>query len=57
MQDYNAKLCDFGLISGGICPDRTTRHQFVLGSYGYIDVDSIYQGSSTSICYINIIDQ
>ncbi|EYU42132.1 hypothetical protein MIMGU_mgv1a024145mg [Erythranthe guttata] len=39
-EDYNPKLCDFGLITGGIFPDRTIY-------IGYIDVDSFYQSSSS----------
>ncbi|KAL7128959.1 hypothetical protein ABFS83_13G030200 [Erythranthe nasuta] len=47
-EDYNPKLCDFGLITGGIFPDRTIYiGHLVLGSYGYIDVDSFYQSSSS----------
>ncbi|KAK6144761.1 hypothetical protein DH2020_021581 [Rehmannia glutinosa] len=44
-EDYIPKLCDFGLITGGIFPDRTiyTGHH-VLGSYGYIDCSTIFSG-------------
>ncbi|KAL9142558.1 hypothetical protein ABFS82_14G177600 [Erythranthe guttata] len=47
-EDYNPKLCDFGLVSGGIFPDRTiyTCHH-VIGSYGYIDITSFDEGHSS----------
>ncbi|KAL7087385.1 hypothetical protein ACP275_13G065600 [Erythranthe tilingii] len=47
-EDYNPKLCDFGLISGGIFRDRTVFTSYhVLGSIGYIDLDSIYEEEFT----------
>ncbi|KAL8028738.1 hypothetical protein ABFX02_14G180200 [Erythranthe guttata] len=48
-EDYNPKLCDFGLVSGGIFPDRTiyTCHH-VIGSYGYIDITSFDEGCSSA---------
>ncbi|EYU30532.1 hypothetical protein ABFS82_14G178600 [Erythranthe guttata] len=36
-EDYNPRLCDFGLICGGIFPDRRS-YSGPLGCYGYIDV-------------------
>ncbi|KAG8372817.1 hypothetical protein BUALT_Bualt12G0106500 [Buddleja alternifolia] len=40
-EDYNPKLCDFGSITGGIFPDRTTYGgQHVLGCHGYIDISA-----------------
>ncbi|GFQ04525.1 protein kinase apk1b chloroplastic [Phtheirospermum japonicum] len=42
-EDYNPKLCDFGLITGGIFPDRTIyKCHHVIGSYGYIDLSGWY---------------
>ncbi|KAL7086948.1 hypothetical protein ACP275_13G034600 [Erythranthe tilingii] len=43
-KDYDPKLCDFGLMTGGIFPDRTIykRHR-VRGSFGYIDVVAIFK--------------
>ncbi|KAL7083815.1 hypothetical protein ACP275_14G185500 [Erythranthe tilingii] len=38
-KDYNPKLCDFSLVTGGIFPDRTIyKCRRVIGSYGYMDV-------------------
>ncbi|XP_012830657.1 PREDICTED: probable receptor-like protein kinase At5g15080 [Erythranthe guttata] len=38
-KDYNPKLCDFGLVTGGIFPDRAKyKCRRVIGSYGYMDV-------------------
>uniref|UniRef100_A0A5B7AGM8 Protein kinase domain-containing protein n=1 Tax=Davidia involucrata TaxID=16924 RepID=A0A5B7AGM8_DAVIN len=36
-EEYNPKLIDFGMITGGIFPDRTIYVHYVHGSYGYID--------------------
>ncbi|KAL9142560.1 hypothetical protein ABFS82_14G177800 [Erythranthe guttata] len=48
-KDYNPKLCDFGLVTGGIFPDRSIyKCHHVLGSYGYIDVKSFDEGQSTA---------
>ncbi|GLT86885.1 hypothetical protein SLE2022_049950 [Rubroshorea leprosula] len=38
-QDHNLKLFDFGMISGGIFPDRTKRREYVRGCIGYIDFE------------------
>ncbi|GFQ04522.1 protein kinase apk1b chloroplastic [Phtheirospermum japonicum] len=47
-EDYNPKLCDFGLITGGIFPDRTIyKCHHVLGSYGYIDLGGWYADDSS----------
>ncbi|XP_073157665.1 probable serine/threonine-protein kinase PBL28 [Henckelia pumila] len=43
-KDYNPKLCDFGMITGGIFPDRTKiKIEVVIGCYGYIDAHAAYQ--------------
>ncbi|KAL7086937.1 hypothetical protein ACP275_13G033900 [Erythranthe tilingii] len=45
-KDYNPKLCDFGLITGGIFPDRTIyKCHPVTGSCGYIDCNAIVRGA------------
>uniref|UniRef100_A0A5B7BMY7 Protein kinase domain-containing protein n=1 Tax=Davidia involucrata TaxID=16924 RepID=A0A5B7BMY7_DAVIN len=36
-EEYNPKLIDFGMITGGIFPDRTIYIHYVYGSYGYVD--------------------
>ncbi|KAG8387129.1 hypothetical protein BUALT_Bualt03G0221200 [Buddleja alternifolia] len=44
-EDYNPKICDFGLITGGVFPDRTIfKHHHVIGCYGYIDSCAFYAG-------------
>ncbi|GFQ04526.1 probable serine/threonine-protein kinase nak [Phtheirospermum japonicum] len=45
-EEYNPKLCDFGMISGGIFPCRRTYsdHQHVIGCYGYTDIDASSKG-------------
>ncbi|XP_073158299.1 probable serine/threonine-protein kinase PBL18 [Henckelia pumila] len=44
LKDYNPKLCDFGMITGGIFPDRTKiTSEVVIGCYGYIDPHAAYQ--------------
>ncbi|XP_073157955.1 probable serine/threonine-protein kinase PBL1 [Henckelia pumila] len=36
-EDYNPKLCDFGMITGGIFPDRTKIKEELNGCWGYVD--------------------
>ncbi|KAG8387130.1 hypothetical protein BUALT_Bualt03G0221300 [Buddleja alternifolia] len=44
-EDYNPKICDFGLITGGVFPNRTIfKHHHVIGCYGYIDSCAFYAG-------------
>lgn len=56
MQEYNPKLCDFGLITGGIFPDRTIyKGHPVSGCYGYIDLSALGQGISAGhFCALTI---
>ncbi|KAL9142567.1 hypothetical protein ABFS82_14G178200 [Erythranthe guttata] len=43
-KDYNPKLCDFGLVTGGIFPDRAKyKCCHVIGSYGYLDIGSWFE--------------
>ncbi|XP_073279633.1 probable serine/threonine-protein kinase PBL17 [Primulina huaijiensis] len=45
-EDHNPKLCDFGMITGGIFPDRTkVKKEVVIGCYGYIDAYAAYRGT------------
>ncbi|XP_012830658.1 PREDICTED: probable receptor-like protein kinase At5g56460 [Erythranthe guttata] len=41
-EDYNPRLCDFGLMCGGILPNRRS-YSGPLGCYGYIDVSASSQ--------------
>ncbi|KAK3012913.1 hypothetical protein RJ639_008327 [Escallonia herrerae] len=44
-EDYNPKLCDFSMISGGIFPNRAAnRFQYVFGCYGSIESSFHYYG-------------
>uniref|UniRef100_A0A5B7ALJ9 Protein kinase domain-containing protein n=1 Tax=Davidia involucrata TaxID=16924 RepID=A0A5B7ALJ9_DAVIN len=45
-EEYNPKLIDFGMITGGIFPDRTIYVHYVYGSFGYIDPYRIKAGNT-----------
>uniref|UniRef100_A0A7N0V8Q8 Protein kinase domain-containing protein n=1 Tax=Kalanchoe fedtschenkoi TaxID=63787 RepID=A0A7N0V8Q8_KALFE len=50
-QDYNPKLYDFSMISGGILPDkRELLNQYVRGCHGYIDPDYVCNGKWSEKC-------
>ncbi|KAL9142569.1 hypothetical protein ABFS82_14G178400 [Erythranthe guttata] len=47
-KDYNPKLCDFGLVTGGMVPDRTIyKCHHVIGCYGYLDLATHYQDNTS----------
>ncbi|KAK6137914.1 hypothetical protein DH2020_028348 [Rehmannia glutinosa] len=48
-EEYNPKLCDFGLISGGIFPYRKTYSgHHVIGCYGYTDIAASSRGDCSN---------
>ncbi|EYU42889.1 hypothetical protein MIMGU_mgv1a010357mg [Erythranthe guttata] len=47
-EDYNPKLCDFGLITGGIFPDKAKcNHHHLIGCNGYVDLATQKNDSSS----------
>lgn len=50
MQDFNAKLSDFGLAKDGPTGDRTHVSTRVMGTHGYAAPEYIATGAS--ICHI-----
>ncbi|KAH6773760.1 hypothetical protein C2S51_012164 [Perilla frutescens var. frutescens] len=50
-EDYNPKLCDFGLLSCGIFPEKKTYSAHdIIGCYGYLDMSS-YNAGIAKFCY------
>lgn len=46
MQEYNPKLCDFGMISGGMFPEKTTSlANDAIGCYGHINTGTSGTGT------------
>ena len=52
MQDYNAKLSDFGLAKDGPEGDKTHVSTRVLGTYGYAAPEYVMTGNYSSFIYI-----
>lgn len=50
MQDFNAKLSDFGLAKDGPTGDRTHVSTQVMGTHGYAAPEYIATGAS--VCHI-----
>lgn len=55
VQNYNAKLSDFGLAKDGPTGDKSHVSTRVMGTYGYAAPEYIATGSLLHLCYLNFL--